>query len=150
MSQELAALDQVGLGVRQSNGETTEAKRLVTRIRISYSSADMTAVAAPKASRRECRRVEKPLLNRVLRRAMFKAQHERKSVAKDPAVIAGIIDALMNDVEMKDIEATRPLCDTAPDTAISSGQGTRDEQSIPGATVEDIEVNAIKAVDPNT
>ena len=149
MSQELAGLCQMGLGVRQSNGheaiEVIKARRLVTLVRRSDFPADMTAVAAPEASPRESRRVEKPLLTQVLRPATFKAQYERKSMAKDSAAISDIIDVLMNDVE-----ATRPLCDTAPDTAISSRPGMRDDQSIPGATAEGVNINAPKVVDQDT
>lgn len=63
MSQELAGLNQMGLGVRQSNGhEAIEVRRLVTLVRRSYFSADTTVVVALNVSRRERRRVENCLL----------------------------------------------------------------------------------------
>ena len=63
ISQELAGLDQMGLGVLQSNGhEAIEVERVVTLVRRSYSSADPTVVVALNVSRRERRRVENCLL----------------------------------------------------------------------------------------
>ena len=63
-------------------------------------------------------------------------------MAKDSAAISDIMDVIMNDAD-----AIRPLCDTAPDAAISSGPGTRDEQRMPTATVEDFNISALRVVD---
>ena len=66
-------------------------------------------------------------------------------MAKDSVAISDIMDVLMNDVE-----AIRPPCDTTPDTATSRRPGMRDDQSIPGATVGDVNINAPKVVDQDT
>lgn len=99
----------------------------------------MVGISGQKKSRRQLRRVERPLLHQVLRPAKFKAQHERKSLAKDTAAIPNNADIVMNDVDME-----KSLGSTAPDTANPTGPGTSDKKMIPPATVEDVNISALK------
>lgn len=96
-------------------------------------------ISGQKKSRRQLRRVERPLLHQVLRPAKFKAQHERKSPAKNTGAILDNADIVMNDVDMEN-----PLCSTAADTANPTGPGTSDEKMMRSATVEDVNTRALK------
>lgn len=99
----------------------------------------MIGISGQKKSRRQLRRVERPLLHQVLRPAKFKAQHERKSRAKDTAAISDDADVILNDADMEN-----SLFSNAPDTANPMGPGTSDEKMMPPATFEDVNINALK------
>ena len=81
--------------------------------------------------------MEKPLLTQVLRQVNFKASHERKTASK-------LTDAM---VEITHVDATTPPCTTVSDTAMSNEPESRDEQKMASATVEGVDVGALKIVE---
>ena len=89
----------------------------------------LTAVSAERKLRKQRRRVEKPLLHKVLLPARFKASDEGKSPATNAAALAAKTDVVMTDAEI-----TAPLGDTASDT---SSPRKLDAESTPAATTED-------------
>ena len=91
----------------------------------------LTAVSAERKSRKQRRRVEKPLLHKVLLPARFKAHEERKSPATN-----GATRPAKTDVVMTDAEIPTPLGDTASDT---SSPSKPDAESIPAATTNDVD-----------
>lgn len=98
-------------------------------------------------------RVNKPLLHKVLHTATFKAQHGRVGRAREAAVVPE-----GTDFEMDDVDSTKPLCNTAPDAASSSGhmgwalqtRGMSDDQRTPSVTTENIDIGALQVVDYNS
>ena len=117
------------------------------------SSGSSNAVVVSKShakSHGQRRRVEKPLLHKVLHTAKFKAQHGKSSNAADLAVAPA-----NTDLEMGDVDVMEPLHSTAPDTANHSGRkelalqtkGMNDDQRIIDATVEGIDIGALEVVD---
>ena len=99
----------------------------------------LTAASAEKKSRKQRRRVEKPLLHKVLLPARFKAHDERKTPATNAAAFTA-----KKDVVMTDAEITTPLGDTASDT---SSPCKPDAESIPAATTEDVDISNLKVID---
>lgn len=100
----------------------------------------MVGATGQKKLRKKVRRVEKPLLHHVLRPAKFKAQHERRSLAKDTSAIPDNADVVLKDVDMGN-----PLCSTASDTANPTGPPCRsDEKMTHPAAVEDVKISALK------
>ena len=97
------------------------------------------AEAAHKKSRKTGRRVEKPLLHKVLHPARFKAQPERPTSAKDAAPASDNTDVLMND-----ISTTIPSCDAVSDTASST---RLDDQMAQSATTEEVDISTLKVTD---
>lgn len=97
------------------------------------------ATGQKRLQRKKVRRVEKSLLHQVLRPAKLKAQYERKRPAKATAIIPDNADIIMNDVDTEN-----PLCSTVSDTANSAGPSTSDEKMILRATVEDVNIGALK------
>lgn len=81
--------------------------------------------------------MEKPLLTQVLRQVNFKASHERKTASKHP-------DAML---EITNVDATTPPCNTVLDTAMSNEPESRDEQNMASATVEGVDVDALRIVE---
>lgn len=99
----------------------------------------MVGATGEKKLRRQLRRVERPLLHQVLRPAKFKATHERKSPKKNTAAIPD-----NTDITTKDVDMEGSLCSTAPGTANPTGPGTSDEKMMRPATVEDVNISALK------
>ena len=97
------------------------------------------AVVAHKKSRKTGRRVEKPLLHKVLHPVRFKAQPEIKTSAKDAAAASDNTDVIMND-----LNTTIPPCDAVSDTASSSRP---DDQRTQDATTEDVDISTLKVAD---
>lgn len=97
----------------------------------------LTAASAEKKSRKQRRRVEKPLLHKVLLPARFKAHDERKTPATNAAAFTA-----KKDVVMTDAEITTPLGDTASDTSSQA-----DAESIPAATTDDVDISNLKVID---
>ena len=91
----------------------------------------LTAASAERKSRKQRRRVEKPLLHKVLLPARFKAHEERKSPAMNGATLTAKTDVVMTDAEIP-----TPLGDTASDT---SSPSKPDAESTPAATIEDVD-----------
>ena len=100
------------------------------------------AVAAQKKSRKTGRRVEKPLLHKVLHPARFKAQPERKTSAKDAAAASDHTDVIMND-----LSTTTPPCNAILDTVTFSGP---DDQRTQNVTTEDVDISTLKVADHGT
>ena len=97
------------------------------------------ARAAHKKSRKNGRRVEKPLLHKVLHPARFKAQPERPTSAKDAAPASD-----NTDVTMDDISISLPPCDAVSDTASST---RLDDQRARSATTEEFDISTLKVTD---
>ena len=97
------------------------------------------AVAAHKKSRKTGRRVEKPLLHKVLHPARFKAQPEKKTSAKDAASASDDTDVIMND-----LSTATPPCNAISDAAASSRP---DDQRTQNATTEDVDISSLKVTD---
>ena len=117
------------------------------------SSGSINAVVVSKhhtKSHGQRRRVEKPLLHKVLHTAKFKAQHGMSSNAKDVAVAPA-----NTDLEMGDVDAMEPLYSTVPDTANDGGRtglalqlrNMNNDQRITDATVEGIDIGQLEVVD---
>ena len=99
------------------------------------------AVSAQKKSRKNGRRVEKPLLHKVLHPARFKVQPERKTLAKDTAAAADNTDVIMNDVS-----TMTPSCNVSDSTSSS----TSNDQRTQNATAEDVDISTLKVTDHGT
>ena len=99
----------------------------------------LTAVSAERKSRKQRRRVDKPLLHKVLLPARFKARDEKQSPATNAAATTGKPDVVMTDAEI-----TTPLGETASDT---SSPSKPDAESPPAATTEDAGNGDLKAND---
>lgn len=97
------------------------------------------AGAAQKKSRKSGRRVDKPLLYKVLHPARFKAQPEKKTSAKDVVAPSDNTDVIMND-----ISTTTPPSNALSDTA-SSGRPVG--QTAQNATPEDVDISTLKVTD---
>ena len=97
------------------------------------------AGTAQKKSRKTGRRVEKPLLHKVLHPARFKAQPETKTSTKDVVAPSDNTDVIMND-----ISTTTPPCNALSDTASS---GRPDGQRTQNATTEDVDISTLKVTD---
>ena len=102
-----------------------------------YASVKMLAVQ--KKSRKSGRRVEKPLLHKVLHPARFKAQPERKTSVKDVAAASDNTDVIMDD-----LSTTTPSCNVFSDTASSSKP---DDERAQNATTEDVDISTLKVTD---
>ena len=112
LSQELASVGQLDLGVCQLyDGDKVEARRLVPLTWTDYAFYDssLIAVSAERKSRKERRRVEKPLLRKVLHPTGLKAYGGRKTLTKDSAPKPAIMDVVSDD------GVTKPSCDPIPD-----------------------------------
>ena len=97
----------------------------------------LTAASAEKKSRKQRRRVEKPLLHKVLLPARFKAHEERKSPATNEATLPATTDVVMTDAEI-----TAEPGDTTSNT---SSPSKPDTESTPATTTEDAENSNLKA-----
>ena len=97
------------------------------------------AAVAQKKSRKTGRRVEKPLLHKVLHPARFKAQPKEKTSAKDAAAPSD-----NTDVMMEDLGTTMPSCNPVSHPA---GFSRPDDQSTPNATTEDVDISTLKVTD---
>ena len=138
MPQELAGIDQMDLGVWQSNClEEIKAGWFVNPAWVRHDFANINRGSGQKKSGKQRRRVEKSLLHQVLHPAKFKAQHEStRSPAKDTAAVPGNGDVMMKDID-----------NTCPNTASTSRQDMNEEQRMPDATVKDADISTLKVVD---
>ena len=138
LSQELASVGEVDLGLWQYNcHDEIEARRLVTLTSTDYASrcSRLIAVSAERKSRKQRRRVERPLLHKVLHPTGLKAQDRQKSSTKN-----AVAEPAFADVARNDDGVTIPSCAIIPATTIPSGS---DDQRTSTTTIEDADISTL-------